>query len=81
MTGEHTQIKTEVSDCCGEKVKDMDTDLIEWHEDVVRLAKKKGQSWQVDDNPENPDYVDMFEKGFEPEEAFRNIERFWTTEK
>jgi hypothetical protein len=76
-TGDHTQIKMDVSSCCGESFKEVDSDLVEWHRDLKRIADATGQSWQINNDPETEYYIRMFDQGVEPEEAITDLADMW----
>jgi hypothetical protein len=65
----------EISDCCGETVKEVDTDLVEWHGDLTKLAKEDGLEWVVNCDPEC--HSDLWEEGLSDIEALENLKDLW----
>ena len=59
----------EVSDCCGEPIEEVDSDLFEYWEELKKLAEVNDIEWFVSDYPER--HRESFEDGVPPEEVIK----------
>jgi len=72
---------TEISDCCGEEVREVDTDLVEWHGDLMALAAKKEiadskpYKHMVNNDPEK--HLEGFGNGLTVGEEMQRVIAVW----
>ena len=66
----------EVSDCHGEEIREVDSDLVEWHRDLIKLAESKGKRFMVDEDPEQ--HKISFDDELSVEEEMKRVEEIWT---
>lgn len=67
----------EASDCCQEEVREIDSDLLEWHEDLSRAAKEAGQEWMIYSDPER--HYEGFDAGLDIEEELAKAVDVWSS--
>lgn len=70
-----TSDPSEASDCCGEEVREIDTDLIDWHRDLLRVADAEGQRWTINEDPEK--HKESWEQGLSVEEELNKAIEVW----
>ena len=73
--GTHHQ-ESEVSGCCGESVREVDEDLVDWHDSLKRLAISHGVEWMSNDDPEQ--HREGFDNNLETEEELAKLIELWT---